>query len=66
MRKIIQMSLEEFSSLKDKEQDWNNLKIGEIYVDLLNGKWKAVEVIDLNQRYGGLEPVLEEFDLQIV
>lgn len=65
MRKIIQMSLEEFSKLQQKE-DWNNLKIGDIYVDLLNGKWKAVEVIDLNQRYGGLEPVLEEFDLQIV
>lgn len=65
MQIVVQMSIEEFSELEGKTE-WRHLNEGEIYVDLINNRWKAIKVIGHKQVYGGIEPILEEFPLQII
>jgi hypothetical protein len=67
MIKVIQMTLEEFSANINTNRNWNNLLIGDIFVDKnKSNKWAAYEVTDIKHGYGNSEPELVEYSLQII
>lgn len=68
MRKVIQITLEEFTNLQNV--NWRELSIGDFFVakagEVNNDKWYAFEVTDIKHGYGNSAPETVRYDLQII
>lgn len=64
MRIVMMMSLEEFIELT-KKTNWDNLSLGEVYVDKIENRWKAFKVTGIGKGYDRAGYDIEEFELAI-